>query len=74
VGVDAVALVLGVILGLGGFTDIVEEGADPGEERIGTDLGGGVLGELRNDEGVVVGAGRLELHEAEERVIVVGEF
>ena len=34
----------------------------------------GVLGELRDDERVVVGAGGLELHAAQQRVVVVGEL
>lgn len=74
VGVNAVALVFGEVGGLGGFSDVVEQGADAGEEGIGADGVAGVFGELGDDEGVVIRAGRIELHAAEERVIVVGEL
>ena len=74
VGVNAVALVFGEVGSLGGFSDVVEQGADAGEEGIGADGVAGVFGELGDDEGVVIRAGRIELHTAEERVIIVREL
>src|SRR5690606_42041293 len=51
VGVDAVALIFDEVFGFLGLADVVEEGADAGEQGVGADGGGGVFGELGDDEG-----------------------
>ena len=74
VGVVAVALVFGEVRRVRGLADVVKKGADAGEQRIGADGVGGVFGELSDDERVVVSAGRLELHAAQQGVVVISEF
>ena len=74
VGIAAVSLVLREIRGVGGLADVVEERAGAREERVGADRVARVLGELGDDEGMVVGARGLELHPPQERVVEVGEL
>ena len=74
VRIVAVALVFGEVRGVRGLANVVEEGADAGEQGVGADRVGGVFGELSYDQRVVIGAGRFELHTAQQGVVVIGEF
>ena len=74
VGVVAVALVFGEVRRVRGLADVVEKGADAGQQGVGADGVGGVFGELSYDQRVVIGAGRFELHTAQQGVVVIGEF
>ena len=66
--------VLGEIVRLHQLADIVEIGADTAKGGVRADRFGGGLGEVRDDEAVVVGAGRFDRHPAQERVVQVGRF
>jgi hypothetical protein len=46
VGVGPLALVFAEVLRVLGLADVVKQGADPGDERMGADGIGGVLGKL----------------------------
>ena len=68
------ACVLGEVLRMTEFADVVEIRADTGEQRIGPYRLGSLLGERRHHETVVVGAGRLHLQAFEQRMVEVAEF
>ena len=74
VGVARVAQVLREIGRVGGLSDVVEQRAGPRQERVGAYRVARVLRKLGDNEGVVVGARRLQLHPAQERVVEVGEL
>ena len=54
--------------------DVVVQGPGLGQHRVRLDLLGGLLGQRGHDEGVVVGAGRLERHLAEDRQVRVRQL
>ena len=66
--------VFGEVLGLHEFADVVEIRADAADGGVGADGFGGGFGEVRDDEAVVVGAGRLDRQALEQRMIQVGEL
>ena len=67
-------LVFGEIFGLGGFSDVVIEASGANEEVADADFSGGGFGELCDVEGVLPGAGRPFLNEAQERMMQAREF
>ena len=66
--------VLGEIFRLHQFPDIVEIGADAAERGVRADRFGGGFGEVRDDEAVMIGAGRFDRHPAQERMIQIRRF
>ena len=66
--------VLGEILRLHQFPDIVEIGADAAERGVRADRFGGGFGEVGDDKAVMIGAGRFDRHPAQERVIQIRRF
>ena len=50
------------------LADIVVIRADTGQQRVGADGFGGPLGHVADDQGVVIGAGRLQQELAQQRV------
>ena len=66
--------VLGEIFRLHQFADIVEIGADAAERGVRADRFGGGFGEVRDDQTVMIGAGRFDRHPAQERMIQIGRF
>ncbi len=67
-------LVFNEVFGLDDFPDIVEVGPDPNEQRIRLYGLGGFLGEVPDDEAVVVGARRPDHELAKERMVLIGEL
>ena len=53
------------------FADVVEIRADTTERGVGADRFGGGLGQVRDDQTVMVGPRRLDGHSPEQRVIQV---
>ncbi len=66
--------VLGEIIGLHQFADIVEIGANAAERCVGADRFGRGLGEIRHDQAMVISARRLDRHAAEKRVVQIRGF
>ncbi len=66
--------VLGEIIRLHQFADVVEIGADAAKRGVRADRFGGGFREIRDDQAVVISAGRLDRHPAQQRMIEVGSF
>jgi len=66
--------VLGEIIGFHQLADIVEVRTDAAKSGVGADCFGGRLGEVRDHKAMMIGAGRLDGHPAQERMIQVGRF
>ena len=56
------------------LTDIVEIRADAGKQRIGADGFGRAFSQIGDDNGMMVGAGRLQQKPAQQRMVGVGQF
>ena len=66
--------VLGEIFRLHQLADVVEIGADTAKRRVGADRFSGGFGQIRDDETVMISAGRFDRHPPQERVIQIGRF
>jgi len=74
VRVDALGDVLGEELRLVQLADVMEVGADARHQRVGADGLGGLFGQGRHGQAVVVGPRGLEPQTLEQRVVQVAEF
>ena len=70
----AVVLVLDEIAGFLEFSHVVEIGTNAAHRGVGTDFLGGGFRQRGDDQAVVEGAGRLELHLAEQLVVQIAEL
>ena len=66
--------VLGEIFRLHQLADVVKIGADAAKRRVRADAFGGGFGQIRDDEAVMIRAGRFDRHSAQQRMIEIGRF
>ena len=66
--------VLGEVIRLHQFADVVEIRTDTAERSVRADRFGRGFGEIRDDETMMIGARRLDGHAAQKRMIEIGRF